>query len=280
MRKTNEEFMAEVMMRSAVYRRHRKQKLTAAAGMLCMLLAVGIGTVFYLRSENGENLRNNRDAYNLTGEYADHEADAVSSAAEESYAAEASSLSDSEADSAAPADSRCEPADEPQESLDSTPRNGFPVTDNSGKITGYFMEMPDSELFAYYGINGMPGYLSGTAEDADGTEKTHYCRLVDTEKAGFPHGLTFPDEESGTIIGDANTWMYREDETCNLLFVTISGRSFPEDYSAVPESVLHRCLLTTGELYILIESDIADENIIDGGCAKELYYYFTSEYPE
>lgn len=251
-------------MRSTAYRRQRKQRLTAAAGTLCLMLAVGIGTVVYLHRGNAADMRSGKSAENYAEDYAVR--DEASYASEDS-AAEAPSDGYPVQDAASEAamSSEAEAQDSSAEESSAEPDTH---ADNPSAV---FRAVPDEALFSYYGISGLPESLSGTEVTADGNDKTHDYLLADTAKAGFPHGLTYPDENSGTVIGDANTWMYREDETGNLLFVTISGRSFPEDYSAVPESVLHRCPLTTGGLYILIESDIADENVIDGGYAKELF---------
>ncbi len=271
MRKTNEEFMAEVMLRSAAYRRHRRQKLTAAAGTLCLMLAVGIGTVLFLHKDPQNLLRDGNQAHNLAAEYSEYE-DCVSSAAPAESAADCASYSDS---CQTPPDHQF--THEPQiTDADSSASDQIQADESSAApdepafLPGDFREMPDADLFLYYGIDGLPEQLGNSIKEMP------VFRLTDSAEAGFRHGLSFAEEDAETIVNDANTWVYRNDETGDRFFVTVSRHRFPEEYTAVPDSSLYACRLTTGELYILIESELGEQQFIHGRYAKELHRYLTS----
>lgn len=260
MRQTNEEFMAEVMRRSAAYRVRRRKQITGTAAALCMAAVLGFGA-FALRPRNADRMNISEDAVSSAAAAPADNSSAADAAMAEEVNSEAEYYREGAAESASYADA----------AEDNLKDNDTYAPEYEGNTV--FSEMTDEALCDYYGIAGLPSFLSGRVLLPDGTIEEHEFRIADASEQ-YPHGLTRTDDgENGTVTDDHNTWIYREKETGNTIFVTLSHEAL-YDYTADENAELYGVGEQVRGCYFKVEGHFPNEEELVGQCASGLNFYW------
>ena len=207
MRQSNEAFMAEVMRRSAVYRARRKKQITGAVLALCLLAVAGFGA-FALRMPRVGRLETADNAVSYAPPAADSsEACAAENAADNAPETDgmndaAEHYEDSSAADAAAFEDEAEASDADSHADSSQ----APAEESEGDFTG----MTDNQLCDYYGIWGIPDTIYANE---------HVFQLVTAPEEQYLRGITRKGDET---VNDINTWLYREEATGSVLYVSLS----------------------------------------------------------
>ncbi len=221
----------------------------------CLLLAAGLGTVLYMKG-SGKMLDSSKNTGMNTADMA------VSSAApaEESYADSCAEEAANNTDNAGYAN---EDIRRPGLNIDGKKY----VSYEDGSV---FRDMTDEELFRYYGITELPAYLSSAAESEDSNAQIRYFRLAAGSGQYSGHGITYTGTYSEQAVSDENTWVYIEEETGNVLYVTLS--SLKDDPQAQTDSKPERygVIINLPTVNIKVEGTFPEQEKIVGGCAYEL----------
>ena len=191
--------MAEVMRRSSAYRVRRKKQITGAVTALCLLAVVGFGA-FALRTPGISRMdQANKTAADNASCGAESSQECAAEAAENSgYDNDDRELYDGMASSSEPdSDSSSESAADSSQA---------PEDESEGDFTG----MTDSQLCDYYGIWGIPDTLYANE---------HIFQLVTAPEEQYLHGISREGDET---VNDINTWLYREEATGSVLYVSLS----------------------------------------------------------
>ncbi|MBR6106778.1 MAG: hypothetical protein IKQ39_02095 [Oscillospiraceae bacterium] len=260
MRQTNEEFMAEVMRRSAAYRVRRRKQITGTAAALCMAAVVGFGA-FALRTRSADRMNTADNAVSSQAAAPADNSSAADAAMAEEVNSEAEYCREEAAESASYADA----------AEDNLKDDDTDAPEYEGNTV--FSEMTDEALCDYYGIAGLPSFLSGRVLKPDRTIEEHTFWILKGPEQNV-HGITrMSDGANGTIVDDRNTWIYREEETGYTIYVTLSREGLYQ-YTADENAELYSVAERVRDFYFVVEGHFPDEEELVGKCAAGLNFYW------
>ena len=228
MRMSNEEFTNTVLTRGRIQIEQRRQtiqkrvKIGAFCALAAMICSPIVLKVYFGGSDATNTLMS--DEAIAGGEQAEYEMNEESSeecadeaptedgAQMNSSAKDRNGSSDQEQKAEPSQEAEAEMSEEAEESSEETP--DIPET--------IFSEMPEADIFAYYGISGLPEQLGGLTLVSDRTSATYGGRQL---------GIAYADDALTVPADDANIWIYtnQEDSAQNLTVMLSKAQDGDDD---------------------------------------------------